>query len=68
MEWLIELLVDLFEPILKVVLGIFGYDGDWEPTSSKTQSRSKIFSILICFAIAGIFFSGLIWLGWYFTR
>jgi hypothetical protein len=68
MGWLFELLLDLSRPILEAILGLFGYDMDWEPTSSKTQSRSKIVSALICLAIAGIFCFGLIWLGWYFTR
>jgi hypothetical protein len=55
-------------PILGLILRIFGYDEDWEPTREAAKRRSPVFSALFCFAVSGLCLGGLIWLVWFLLR
>jgi hypothetical protein len=66
MAWLVELLVGVVaRPILQVILGVFGYDLDWEPKDGQ-QSRGwrLVIAALFCCILSGAVLGGLIWLVW----
>jgi hypothetical protein len=64
MSWLLEMLIyALARPVLQAVLGVFGYDLDWEPKDGRRLTGWRlVFSALLCCAVCGAVAGGAIWL------
>ena len=70
MSWPLELLVYAFaRPVLEFVLGVFGYDLDWEPKDGRPMGGWRlVLSALFCCAVSGLVLGGLVWLIWAISR
>jgi hypothetical protein len=65
MAWLAELLLEFLRPILEFILGLFGYNLDWEPTDGRRLTGwPLVWSALFCFALSAVVCVGLFWLAW----
>jgi uncharacterized protein (TIGR03382 family) len=68
MSLLIDILIACSGWIFEPILGLFGYDRDWEPIRADTQRKSTLVQAIVCCSVTGILGFGLLWLAWLVSR
>lgn len=69
MGWLADVFISLFaKPLVELVLGLFGYDTNWDPRDGRRMTGWRLaFSAISCFLISVVVLGALFYLafvGW----
>jgi hypothetical protein len=64
---LVDLLFICSRWMLEPILGLLGYDWNWEPIRDDTRRKHVVVQAAVCFFTVVLLTVGLIWLAWFLS-